>query len=91
MNPSLLNRRKARRPCRAKDDFELMSGNGAKLLALTKALSTQWQQTKESWRDAKSEEFERQYLQELFVSVDRSVGVIQQMDQLIARIRSDCE
>ena len=68
-----------------------MSGNEAKLTALTKALSNQWEGTKNFWRDGKSEEFEKKYLQELFQSVDRAVSVIQQMDKLIAKIRSDCE
>jgi hypothetical protein len=68
-----------------------MSGTGSKLMAITKELSSQWQQTKEHWRDAKSEEFERQYLEELFVSVDRAVTVMEQLDQLLAKIRHDCE
>jgi len=68
-----------------------MSGNGAKLTALTKALSLQWEDTKNYWRDSKSEEFERQYIQELLTSAERAVAVIQQIDKLIAKIRSDCE
>ena len=68
-----------------------MSGNGSKLMAITKELSTQWQQTKEDWRDAKSQEFERQYMDELLASVDRAVTVIEQLDQLITKIRPDCE
>jgi hypothetical protein len=65
--------------------------NGARLAAITKQLSTQWQQTKESWKDAKSLEFEQQYLEELVSSVDKAVGVIEQLDQILTRIRSDCE
>ena len=68
-----------------------MSGNGAKLLALTKALSNQWQQTKHYWRDAKADEFERKYIQELMTSVDHASTVIEQLDKLVAKIRKDCE
>ena len=68
-----------------------MSGNGSKLLALTRQLSSQWQQTKESWRDVKGQEFERKYLVELFAGVDTAVTVIEQLDKLITRIRHDCE
>ena len=68
-----------------------MSGNGSKLMALTRALATQWHQTKTCWQDAKCREFERQYMEELFASVDKAVGVIDQVDKLIAKIRSDCE
>jgi hypothetical protein len=68
-----------------------MSGNGSKLMALTRQLSVQWQQTKESWRDAKSQEFEHKYLDELFAGVDRAVTVMEQLDKLVTKIRNDCE
>ena len=68
-----------------------MSGNGSKLTALTRQLSAQWQQTKESWQDAKSKEFERQFIDELMASVDKSVTVMEQVDKLVTKIRNDCE
>ncbi len=68
-----------------------MSGNGSKLMAITKEFSNQWQQTKEYWRDDKSQEFERQYMQELLAGVDRAVGVMEQLDKLVSKIRTDCE
>jgi hypothetical protein len=68
-----------------------MSGNGSKLMAVTKELAIQWQQTKEYWRDAKAQEFDRQYMQELLAGVDRAVTVMEQLDQLVAKIRHDCE
>ncbi len=68
-----------------------MSANGARLEAITKELRVQWQQTKNFWSDAKSAEFERRYLEELFSSVDRAVGVIDQLDKLITKIKKDCE
>ena len=68
-----------------------MSGNGAKLMALTRVLVQEWNQTKECWRDAKCEEFERKYIQELTTGVDRAVSVIEQLDKLITKIRKDCE
>ena len=67
-----------------------MSGNGAKLSAVTKELAQQWQQTKEHWRDAKSQEFERQYIQELLSSVEKAVTVMEQLDKLVTKIRNDC-
>jgi hypothetical protein len=51
----------------------------------------QWQQTKESWRDEKSAEFEQKYLSELVAAVDKSVTVIEQLDKLIEKIKKDCE
>ena len=68
-----------------------MNASAARLEALTKELRLQWQQTKEYWADAKSQEFEQKYLVELFASVGRSVGVIDQLDKLLARIKKDCE
>ena len=68
-----------------------MSAAGGKLSAVTRVLSSQWQQTKESWKDAKCDEFERQYLEELFTSVDKAVGIMDQVEKLVAKIRSDCE
>ncbi len=68
-----------------------MSGNGSKILSATKELANQWLHTKEHWRDAKSQEFDRQYMQELVVSVDRALTVIEQLDKLFTKIRHDCE
>jgi hypothetical protein len=68
-----------------------MTGNSSRLTALTKGLIVQWEQTQESWRDAKSREFEGQYIDELTSSVDRAIPVIEQLEQLIGKIRSDCE
>ena len=68
-----------------------MNSSGTRLAALTKELSVEWQHTRESWRDAKSDEFDRKYMQELFSSVDKSLGVIEQLDKLLTRIRKDCE
>jgi len=68
-----------------------MRGNGLKLAAITKELSYQWQQTKEHWSDAKSQEFEHKYIDELFASVDKAVAVIDELDKLVSKIRNDCE
>ena len=68
-----------------------MSGNASKLAAITRELSNQWHQTKEYWRDAKSQEFERQYIHELLAGVDKAVAVIEELDKLATKIRNDCE
>jgi hypothetical protein len=68
-----------------------MNANGARLEAITRELWVQWQQTRQSWADEKSREFEQKYLQELVQSVDKSVAVIEQLDKLITRIKKDCE
>ena len=68
-----------------------MSGAGQRLGGLTRDLTNRWQHTKESWRDAKATEFERQYLDELQASVEKAMQVTEQLDKLMAKIRSDCE
>jgi hypothetical protein len=68
-----------------------MSGNSSKILAATKELANQWLYTREYWRDAKSQEFDRRYMQELVASVDRALTVIEQLDKLFTKIRHDCE
>jgi hypothetical protein len=68
-----------------------MSASGSRLEGLTKDLRVHWLQTKEYWSDAKSQEFEHKYLEELFASVDRAVLVIDQIDKLISKIKKDCE
>ncbi len=68
-----------------------MNASGTRLEAVTRQLRVQWQQTREYWDDAKRQEFEQKYLQELFASVDKTVDVIAQLDKLITKIRKDCE
>jgi len=68
-----------------------MNSNGSRLSGITKDLWNQWQSTKESWQDAKSREFEHKYLEELISSVDKTVGVIEQLDKLMTKITKDCE
>ena len=68
-----------------------MKASGNRLSGITKELRAQWADTKIYWKDAKSLEFERRYMDELLASVDRSVTVIEQLDKLITKIRKDCE
>jgi len=65
--------------------------SSARLAGLTKELHAQWQDTKHYWKDAKSLEFEHKYMEELFASVDRAATVIEQLDKLLSKIRTDCE
>jgi hypothetical protein len=68
-----------------------MKASGSRLAGLTKELRAQWQDTKNYWKDAKSQEFEHKYMEELLASVDRAVNVIDQLDKLVTKIRKDCE
>jgi hypothetical protein len=68
-----------------------MKASSNRLSGITKELRAQWQDTKTYWKDDKSLEFERRYMEELLASVDRTVTVIEQLDKLITKIRKDCE
>jgi hypothetical protein len=68
-----------------------MSPNASRLAMITKDLLIQWQQTRESWADGKSLEFERKYLEELKAGVDNAVTIIEQLENLLTKIRKDCE
>ncbi len=68
-----------------------LSGNKGRLIGLTRDISLEWAETKNYWRDVKSEEFDRRFMAELSVHVNRAVLVLEQMDELLKKVRSDCE
>jgi hypothetical protein len=68
-----------------------MNANGTRLTALTRELWAQWQQTRQAWDDVKSREFEQRFLLELLSTVDKTVVVIEELDKLVTKIKSDCE
>jgi hypothetical protein len=68
-----------------------LSANKGRLSGATRELSLKWEQTKHYWRDQKSAEFEKKYLEELFVFSDKTVMVIEKLDELLKKVRSDCE
>ena len=61
------------------------------LMKLTEDLSREWVRTTESWRDQKSREFEREYLENLFTGVTKTVAVLERLEQVIRKIKADCE
>jgi hypothetical protein len=68
-----------------------LSGNKGRIVGLTRELLLQWAETKNYWRDAKSEEFERKYMTELSAHVNRAIIVLEQLEELLKKVRSDCE
>jgi uncharacterized protein YeaO (DUF488 family) len=68
-----------------------MKASSNRLAGITKELRAQWADTKAHWKDAKSLEFEHRYMEELLASVDRTVAVMEQLDKLLTKIRTDCE
>jgi hypothetical protein len=67
------------------------STSKGRLTGAARELALRWQETKNYWGDEKSRQFEQKYLQELFVGVDRAVAVMVKLDELLRKVRSDCE
>ena len=68
-----------------------LSGSKNRLVAVTKELSNRWDETKNYWRDAKSQEFEQRYMLELFANVDKTITVMDKLNELMTKVRNDCE
>jgi hypothetical protein len=68
-----------------------LSGNKSRLTGLTRDISLRWAETKNFWHDPKSEEFERRFLAELSASVNRTVLIVEKLDEVLKKLRSDCE
>ena len=67
-----------------------ISGIENNLLQAMKNLSAEWQQTQAYWRDIKSQEFEKQYLETLPQHITRAASVIAEINALLKKIRNDC-
>ncbi len=65
--------------------------SASNLATATKDLSIEWQRTKAVWRDVKSDEFERKYLEDLPTLVASANPIMEEIDALIRKVRNDCE
>jgi len=63
----------------------------AKLSLAAKDLKFNWEQTEVYWRDVKSAEFADKYVNSIPDRVARARAVIEELDLLIKKVRSDCE
>jgi hypothetical protein len=68
-----------------------LTADRTRLRAITKELTVRWEETKNHWKDAKTEEFEQRYLEELLARVDKAVVAIEKLEKIAARARSECE
>ena len=68
-----------------------VSSNGKMIVALTRQLTVAWAETRASWRDSKSAEFEERFLNDLISTVDRAAPVFDDLEKLLSRARNDCE
>ncbi|MCU0858780.1 MAG: hypothetical protein MUC65_10315 [Pontiellaceae bacterium] len=68
-----------------------MTGASNRLMGLTKELRADWDRTKQYWGDAKSAEFEKRFLDELFAGVNQATNNIETLERILAKISDDCE
>lgn len=66
-------------------------GSAASLGEAVKELSIKWQQTQTYWRDVKSQEFEKNYLDALPSYVARATTFMEEIDTLLRKVKNDCE
>jgi len=66
-------------------------GSASNLVQAVKNLAFEWEQTKSYWHDVKSQEFEKTYLQDLPTLATRATSVMEELDNLLKKVRSDCE
>ena len=71
--------------------MSIASGSGANLAQALKELSMHWQSAREHWRDVKSQQFEKDYLEELPHLVARGTAAIEELDALLRKVGADCE
>ena len=68
-----------------------MSAARQRVHGLTRELRAAWEETTVFWNDAKSREFQKRYLDELFIGVDRVLAEIETLERILSKIHSDCE
>lgn len=68
-----------------------IAGSKARLVGVTREIHLRWEETKNYWKDARSREFDQRYMRELGLHVDRAVTVIEKLETILKKVRSDCE
>jgi hypothetical protein len=62
-----------------------------RLNALTKELLAEWANTKQYWRDAKADEFEKRHLDDLQSAVNIACANLEPLERALKQIHSDCD
>ncbi len=65
--------------------------SAAPLIQAGRDLLLEWEATRERWNDAKSREFENQFLADLPVELDQAAEIVAEIDGILRKIQNDCE
>ena len=70
----------------------MSSSSSRGLLTLaTRQLHARWAETRNSWRDQKSTEFEALYLADLTNTVNSAIMALEELEKLLEKVHADCE
>jgi hypothetical protein len=65
--------------------------SSSNLLQAARDLSSQWEQTKVFWSDIKRREFGEKYIDVMPFHVERAAAVLEELNGLLKKVRSECE
>jgi predicted ATPase len=68
-----------------------LSGSKSRVAGVAKDISLKWTETKNHWHDARSAEFDQRYMQEFFLGVEKTVTIIEKLDEILRKVQHDCE
>ena len=68
-----------------------LRGSSSNLTQAVKDLALRWDETQKYWRDVKSQEFEKDFLQDLPNLAARAASVIEEVDGVLRKVKADCE
>ena len=68
-----------------------MSDSRARLLHASKQLTSQWQQTKESWRDTQCQQFEKTTMIPLDNAVRSTLMAMEQLGSCLSQAQHECQ
>ena len=57
----------------------------------TREMFARWEEARQSWRDSKSAEFDKEYLAPLPQAVATATRVIEELDLVLSKIHTDCD
>lgn len=68
-----------------------LSGQRACLEAVHKDIARRWEEVRTSWKDAQGREFDRQYMEQFMLLMERAAVICEKLDQIISKARHECE
>jgi hypothetical protein len=68
-----------------------LGGSKSLLNESTRELFARWEDAKLNWRDSKSQEFARDYLDSLPQAVANATRIIEELDLVLSKIHADCD